>query len=190
MNGTPQDNSAALAAKIARLVEEKGWNFEDFARFTRLNRQTVRTILKEGGRNLRNSTVMACAKALGLPVSDLRNLPLERLIARVNGLPATGDETLSQLYEQVSNPELVAWIDRNQVRAKQLNPQEIDELLAMQASGAALTSIGVERFIEFLERKRKLMAQVQVIAGTEYIEVLEKLVGLMYEKVRPYGDRK
>ena len=78
---------------------------------------------------------------------------------------------------------------RNPDRARQLSQQEVDELLAMQASGAALTSIGVERFVEFLERKRKLVGQVQVIAGTEYVELLEKLVGLMYEKVRPYGDR-
>ena len=61
--------------------------------------------------------------------------------------------------------------------------------LGRGGSGGALTSIGVERFIEFLERKRKLLAQVQVIAGTEYIELLEKLVALMYEKVRPYHDR-
>jgi hypothetical protein len=189
MSSIPQDN-AALAAKITRLVEERGWNYEDFSRIAGLNRQTVRTIMREGGRNLRNSTVSACAKALGLPVSDLRNLPLERLIARMNGLPATSDETLSRLYEQVTHPELVAWLDRNQDRARVLSPQETDELLAMQASGGALTSIGVERFIEFLERKRRLMGQVQVIAGTEYIELLEKLVGLMYEKVRPYGDRK
>src|SRR4051812_43585250 len=183
MNGSPLDNPAALAAKIARLVEERGWNYEDFSRIAGLNRQTVRTILREGGRNLRNSTVSACAKALGLPVSDLRNLPLDRLLARMNGIPATSDETLSRLYEQVTNPELVGWLDRNQDRARQLNPQEIDELLAMQGSGAALSSMGVERFIEFLERKRKLMGQVQVIAGTEYIDLLEKLVGLMYEKV-------
>jgi len=189
MNGVPHDNSAVLAAKISRLVEERGWNYEDFSRIAGLNRQTVRTILKEGGRNLRNSTVSACAKALGLPVSDLRNLPLERLLARVKGVSATSDETLSQLYEQVTNQELVAWLDRNQDRARQLSPQEVEELLAMQGSGGALTSIGVERFIEFLERKRKLMAQVQAIAGREYIELLEKLVALMYEKVRPYHER-
>ena len=35
-------SSDALAAKIARLVEERGWNQEDFARITKLNRQTVR----------------------------------------------------------------------------------------------------------------------------------------------------
>jgi len=31
--------------------------------------------------------------------------------------------------------------------------------------------------------------QVHVIAGTEYLEVLEKLVALIYEKVQPYKDR-
>ena len=59
----------------------------------------------------------------------------------------------------------------------------------MQGSGAALSSMGVERFIEFLERKRRLMGQVQVIAGTEYIELLEQLVKLIHDKVQPYRDR-
>jgi transcriptional regulator with XRE-family HTH domain len=73
-----------LAAKIARLVEEKGWNQEDFARSTRLNRQTIRQILQPtGDRSLRNSTVHRCADALGLSVLELRTLPLDRLLARV-----------------------------------------------------------------------------------------------------------
>ena len=45
------------------------------------------------------------------------------------------------------------------------------------------------RFVEMIERKRKLIQQVHTIAGTEYMDVLEKLVALMYEKVQPYGDR-
>src|SRR5207237_4556072 len=40
-------DAAELASKIARLVEERGWNQEDFARATQLNRQTVRHILGE-----------------------------------------------------------------------------------------------------------------------------------------------
>src|SRR5207253_3901217 len=85
MNGQIQTGPADLAAKIARLVEERGWNQEDFARIAGLNRQTVRQILLQNGdRRLRNATISACAKALGLSVSELRTVPLERLLPRMN----------------------------------------------------------------------------------------------------------
>ena len=190
MSDHPSNTPQSLAAKIARLVRERGWNQEDFARFTRLNRQTVHTIMNEGNRKLRNVTVSACAKALGLPVNDLYTLPVERLLARMSGQTATGsDEALRALYEKISQPELLAWIARNPERAGQLTPTEIDELIALQESGSALSGFGPERFVEFLERKRKLIQEVQAIAGTEYMEMLEKLVHLIYEKVQPYNDR-
>src|SRR5262249_56201520 len=70
-----------LGHKIARLMEERGWNQEDFARIANLNRHTVREIVKNGGgRRLRNATVSQCAEALGLQVNELRDLPLERLL--------------------------------------------------------------------------------------------------------------
>src|SRR3954447_6355008 len=100
-NGVTPNGSAELAAKIARLVEERGWNQEDFARIANLNRQTARQILVHGGRRLRNVTISRCAKALGLPVNDLRNLPLERLLPRMNGqAPLQDEERLQQLYER------------------------------------------------------------------------------------------
>ncbi|HYT94722.1 MAG TPA: helix-turn-helix transcriptional regulator [Gemmataceae bacterium] len=187
----PSPNSPqSLSNKIARLVQERGWNQEDFARIAQLNRQTVHTILHEGNRKLRNATVSACARALGLAVNDLLTLPVERLLARMNGrLSADADETLRRLHEQASQPELVAWIERNPERARQLTPEEIDELVSLQGTGGPLTGFGVERFVEMIERKRKLIQQVHAIAGTEYMDVLEKLVGLMYEKVQPYGHQ-
>src|SRR5213593_1185462 len=101
MSEQPPNNPQALAAKIARLVQERGWNQEDFARIAQLNRQTVHTILHEGNRKLRNATVSACARALGLAVNDLLTLPVERLVARMNGrVAADADETLRRLYEQ------------------------------------------------------------------------------------------
>src|SRR5947208_12760185 len=101
---TPLD----LAAKIARLVEEKGWNQEDFANISGLNRQTVRQILQPTGeRSLRNSTVAACARALGLSVNDLRTLPLDRLLARIGERPSPdGDDRLRRLYELATHPQL------------------------------------------------------------------------------------
>jgi len=181
-----------LATKIARLVEERGWNQEDFARHADLNRQTVRQILQPtGDRRLRNTTVAACARALNLSVSELRHWPLDRLLQRVNPPAAATVEptTLHRLYEQATQPELMAWLERNRDRAEQLSALEIDELLSVQGTGGPLTSIGVEHHVKQIERKRRLLEQVHTIAGTEYIDLLEKFVELIYEKVQPYRDR-
>jgi len=192
MNGQILGNTVDLASRIARLVEERGWNQEDFARITGLNRQTVHQILAHtvGERRLRNATVAACANALGLTVHELRSLPLERLLLRMNNRQSGGEEeTNSRLYEQATQPELRAWLERNPDRARQLNADEMDELLSLQGTGGPLTSLGVEHFIAQIERKRRLLERVHAIAGTEYVDFLEKFVGLLYEKVQPYRDR-
>lgn len=184
-------NASELAGKIARLVEERGWNQEDFARITQLNRQTVRQILLQNGeRRLRNATIGACAKALGLSVSELRDRPLEQLLVRMNrhSMP-DGEEQIRRLYEQAAQPELQAWIEAHPERASQFTAEEIDELLSLQGTGGPLTPAGVEHFALVIERKRRLLQQVHAVAGTEYLELLEKFVGLLYEKVQPYGDR-
>jgi transcriptional regulator with XRE-family HTH domain len=78
----PETND--LPVKIRRLVEERGWNQEEFARIARLNRHTARQILLPGPqRKLRNATILACARAFGLSVSELRDQPLERLLPRM-----------------------------------------------------------------------------------------------------------
>ena len=66
---------------------------------------------------------------------------------------------------------------------------EIDELLSVQQTGGPLSALGVAHWVELIERKRRLLEQVAVITGTEYLEMLEQLVGLMYEKIQPYRDR-
>jgi transcriptional regulator with XRE-family HTH domain len=176
-----------LAGKIARLVQERGWNQEDFARIANLNRHTVRQIIQQGeNRRLRNATVMSCARALGLTVNELRSLPLHRLLPRMHGaLPEEGDETLKRLYELGKQPELVSWIERHSERARQLSAAEIDELLSMQGPAGPLAKVGVEHFVDLFERKRRLREQVELIAGTEYLPLLEQLVGLLVEKVSP-----
>ncbi len=192
MNGTSSTAALNIAEKIARLVEERGWNREDLARLANLNRQTVRQIMdgRQGRRGLQNATVSACARALGLGVSDLRNPPLERLLPRMNGpLPGSADDHVRRLYEEASQPELLAWVERNPERARRLSPQEIDELLSLQGTGGPLTLFGLERYVELLERKRALIHKVHAVAGTEYLDILEKLVQLLYEKIQPYGDR-
>jgi transcriptional regulator with XRE-family HTH domain len=191
MNHLLSGNGVELAGKIARLVEERGWNQEDFARSTQLNRQTIREILNQNGqRRLRNATISACAKALGLSVSELRDRPLEQLLARMNRpLLADREPHIRRLYEQAAQPELMAWIERQPDRVRQLSADEIDELLSLQGTGGPLTSTGIDHFVGLIERKRRILQQVQAIAGTEYVELLEKFVALLFEKVQPYSDR-
>src|SRR5262245_32483711 len=176
-----------LANKIARLVEERGWNQEDFARISKLNRHTVRQILQSGPkRRLRNLTVSQCADALGLTVNELRNLPLERLLPRMHGKPPADEEALKLLDERAALPDLVSWIERNRDRAAQLRPDEIQELLDIQAPGGPLEKFGVEHCVDLIERRRQIVCKVKEIACTEYLELLEQLVQLIYEKVKPH----
>jgi hypothetical protein len=179
-----------LASKIARLVEERGWNQEVFARIARLNRHTARQILKKGGqRTLRNATVARIAKALGLSVHELRTKPLERLLPRmVDGQVAGTGDAVRRMHEQATQPELRAWIERNPDRARQLTDEEIDELLSMQGSEGPLAAFGVDAFVQRIERRRRLVRQIHAIAGTEYLDLLEKLVLLLYEKVQPQRE--
>jgi len=196
MNDSPQTDHADLCAKIARLVEERGWNQMEFARIARLNLQTVRQILQpNGSRKLRNATIGAVANALNLPVHELHTWPLERLLPRMRNprpapLPGDPEAARRRLYEEATQPELRAWLDRNPERGEELTEADIDELLSLQGTGGPLTSMGVEHYVKQIERKRKLFEQIHAIAGTEYIDLLEKLVDLMYEKVQPYRDRK
>jgi transcriptional regulator with XRE-family HTH domain len=186
MNAVTADPGGDLAHKIARLVEERGWNQEDFARISKLNRHTVRQILHGGPkRQLRNATVSQCAKALGLAVSELRNLPLERLLFRIQGKVPADEEALKLLQERAALPDLVSWVERNRDRAGRLRHEEVLELLEMQAPGGPLEKMGVESFVEFIERRRRLVGQVKEIAGTEYLDFLEQFVRLIYDKIKP-----
>ena len=180
-----------LAGKIARLVEERGWNQEEFARIARVNRHTARQILlATGPRRLRNATIGACARALGLSVSDLRTLPLERLLPRMReARPADGDDPRRRLAAQASHPELVAWLERNPDRAAHLTGDDWGELLAWQESGEPLTALGVEGFVRRLERRRRVVEQAAAVAATEHLDLLEQLVALLFEKAQAQGRR-
>lgn len=177
-----------LCAKIARLVEERGWNQEEFARQANLHRLTVRHILLGPERRLHNATVSACARALGLGVSELRTDPLARLLLKVRQ-PAASPEATRRLYEEAMQPELKAWLERNPDRASRLSTDEIDELLSLQGTGGPLTAFGVAHFVELLERRRRLTEKVVAVAGTEYLDLLEQFVDVLYDKVQPYRDR-
>ncbi|MGL4419681.1 MAG: helix-turn-helix transcriptional regulator [Gemmataceae bacterium] len=173
-----------LANKIARLVEERGWNQEDFARIANLNRHTVRQILNGGPkRRLRNATISQCAEALGLTVNELHTLSLERLLRRLRGRPAADSEALKALTESATLPDLKVWIERNKERASELRLDEVQEILQSQAPAGILEQYGVEHFIELVERRRKLQIQIRELANTEYLELIERFVTLAFEKV-------
>ena len=121
-----------------------------------------------------------------LTVSELR-ISRERLLTRLQGKPPADDEALKLLYERASLPDRVSWIERNRDRAATLRNDEILELLEMQAPGGTLEKIGVESWVDLIERRRRLVGQVKEIAGTEFLELLEQLVRLMYDKVKPRG---
>lgn len=182
---------ADLATKVALLIEERGWNQEDFARIAKLNRHTVREILKNRiGRRLRNATVKQCAEALGLEVNELRDLPLSRLLLRMHGRNHPVDEAAQKiLQEKASHPELVSWLERHPERASKLTPEEAEELVAIQGPNGPLARIGVEQYIELIERKRRLLQQVSLIAGTEYLCLLEQFVALLHDKIRTPSSR-
>lgn len=180
----PDTGSADLAFKISKLVEERGWNQEEFAKFSRLNRHTVRQILHAGPqRRLRNVTVRSCADALGLTVNELRTLPLERLLPRMHGKPPADEGALKLLHSSATLPELVAWLERNAERAAEFRADEITDLLAMQEPGGAMERLGVEQCVENIERRRELTLKVKMILNTEYIDLLEQVVDLVCEKV-------
>lgn len=182
------DTALPLCAKIARLVQERGWNQDEFARIADLNRLTIRNIFHDHERKLHNATVQACARALGVSVHDLQTQPLEKLLPRMR-VPVPAKESLRILYEQATQPELLAWIEGNAERAARLTAEETDELLSLQGTGGPLTAFGVAHHVEQIERRRRLLEQVAVIAGTEYGDMLHQFVALLYEKVQPYRER-
>jgi transcriptional regulator with XRE-family HTH domain len=191
MTAATAGGGADVAFKIARLVEERGWNQEDFARISHLNRHTVRQILNAGPkRRLRNATVSQCAEALGLTVSELRTNSLDRLLPRMHGKPPEDGEALQLLKDRAALPELADWVKRNEDRAANLRADEIHELLDMQQPGSPLERLGVDQVVERLERRRRLLSQVRTIAGTDYLDLLEQVVGLVYEKVSASGARR
>jgi transcriptional regulator with XRE-family HTH domain len=178
------NGAADLAFKIARLVEERGWNQEDFSRIANLNRHTVRKILHGGPkRRLRNATVSQCAEALGLSVNELNTQSLERLLPRMHGKPAVDEEALKLLKERATLPELISWLERNQTRAAELRPDEITELIDLQAPGGAIEKLGVEQVVERIERRRQVVGRARVLAASDHLPFLEQFVDMLFEKV-------
>src|SRR4051794_6803582 len=176
MNGHPCDQTVVLGSKIAELVRERGWSQKEFAQRAGLSRQTVREILEEPGRRrLRNRTVFGCAQALGICVAQLRDQEcVPASPPPEGGLPPTLAEDLR--YDLATQPQVKRWLDEQPGEAARYSHGEIVELLSMQGTGGPLTSEGLLAALEQLDRKRKLIDRVHVIAGTQYLGLLEKVV--------------
>lgn len=185
----PSSSDAEIAAKIARLVEERGWNQEDFARIADLNRHTVRQILKSSGphdtRKLRNTTISHCAAALSLTVNELRSLPLEKLLQKMHGKASEDLGGAKRILAQTSSKELREWLEQHPERAAQITLDEADELLAQDGPGKGIAQLGAEHWVERIERRRRMIRRAIAVASTGYFDLLEPLVNLMYEKIQP-----
>lgn len=188
MSDTDAAQMSEIAQKISELVQDKGWNQERFAHETGLNRQTVRKILNREEIKLRNSTLAACANALGLKVHELRDHSIDRLRLRVLNKQTLvpDDDVLNKVLEHVTQPELHFWIERNPERSRSLTTDEWHELLQMQGEDGALRRIGAEHFVQHMERRRELVHKVKEIANEKtFLDTLEQLVDLIHEKIQP-----
>ena len=67
----------------------------------------------------------------------------------------------------------------------QLTPEEADELLGMEGPNGILAQMGAEHCIERIERETSPDGRVAAIASTDYVDLLEQLVGLMFDKIQP-----
>ncbi len=188
MNGHLCDLSTSLSGKIAGLVRERGWSQKEFARRAGLSLQTVREILEQTcRRRLRNRTIFGCARALGLAVADLRaQTQIPCLDPRGTGNHPLISEDLR--YDLATQPQVRQWLEDQGAEAARYTQDEIGELLSMQGTGGPLTAEGLEAALRLLDRKRRLIERVHVIAGTEQLGLLEGIVDCLFERVQPYGN--
>lgn len=177
-----EENSISIQDKISSLVKERGWNQEEFARITRLNRHTIRKILLGPAFKLRNATIESCARALGISVHDLHHRPLDSLLSQIRQsmIPDLGRH-FQRLQDQTYQPDLKSWIERNPERARTLSSKDADELVLFQKSGNFNTS-SLEAFILRLERKRRLLEKINHLKSSRHLELLEQMVDLMHQQ--------
>ena len=191
MEEQPTNDPPELAAKIARLVEERGWNQEEFARIARVNRHTARQILlRVGGRSLRNSTILACAR---------------RWVCRSTTCAACRWRSCCRSCATPSRPtaRLACAASTNRRRSRSWSPgwnatptgraasrpRNATSCWPCKARPGRSSTFGVEGFVQRLERRRRIVERIHAIAGTEYLDLLEQFVDLLHDRVQPGRDR-
>lgn len=188
MNGQFPAPARALGHKIACLVRERGWTHQEFASRAGLSRQTAREILENPDRRrLRNQTVFGCARALGIGVQDLRAYSTEQLLAAAQSPRLASCVSGHDLATQ---PVVRNWLEDHPQQAALLTPVEMADLLSRQGTGGPLTQHGLEQTLAQLERRRRLVDRVQILSETDYVDLLEKIVDGLFEKIQPYRDRR
>jgi Helix-turn-helix len=162
-----------LVGKIARLAGERGWDVAAFAQAASLHRATAQQILAGTARRLQDNTVKACADAFGVSPLELRVEPITTLIAKMRE-PIAASEEVEAL--RASFPVLT--------------DDDVSEILAVQEERGPQSPFAMGEHARRLERRRRLANKVLIVAGTEYVDLLEQFVDLLYEKVQPYADRR
>lgn len=175
-----------LAEKIARLVRERGWTIQQFAAASRLNRHTARKIIEDQPKWLRGDTLKACAQALGCSVDELTHLSAEALLRRAAQADAPGAAPSPDAL-RAEQPALADWLEAHPHHG--LSAAQLAELASIQGVGGPLTAEGVAHFVDRVRRKEKLLRQVEILAGTAYLPLLEQLAELMLAKLDPLAHR-
>jgi hypothetical protein len=85
-------------------------------------------------------------------------------------------------FERSIQNGLNRWKEENPQRAETLTAEEWDELYSIFGVGGPLTMEGVEHFVSVIERRRKLIAALHVLAGTHHLAELETIMlGMLAE---------
>lgn len=172
----------SIQKKIATLVAERGWNQEEFARISRLNRHTIRKILLAPPFNLRNATIESCARAIGISVHDLYNRNIDSLLSLIRQATQTElGKHFQRLQDQTFQPDLKSWVERYPERARTLSSRDVDDLILFQKAGNFNTS-SLEAFIIRLERKRRILEKINHLKNSKHLELLEQMIDLMHQQ--------
>ena len=171
-NADSSAGALGLVAKIALLAAERGWDLAQFAKEASLHRATAQQLLAGTAKRLQDNTVKACADAFGLTPLELRIEPIATLIAKMRA-PIVASNEVAAL--RAAHPELT--------------DDDLSDVLAFKDDRGPVSPFAIEEHARGLERRRRLANKVLAVAGTEYVDLLEQFVDLLYEKVQPYADR-
>lgn len=85
-------------------------------------------------------------------------------------------------FERAIQKGIAQWKNENLARAAELTEEEWDELYSLFGVGGPLTMQGVEHFVGIIERRRKLVEILHILAGTHHLAELERIMlGMLAE---------